>query len=128
VLTGDLGFRRGGDSGVVHGKVLEFPRAIKWSSVCSAARGVQGRGRRRRLLPGEGVEGGWRRGRRWGGSADGVYDVSLQYSAGEKYQRGRRREGRGLGGERGARAHLRRRIRPEILADAAELRRQISLA
>jgi hypothetical protein len=25
-LTGDLGFRRGGDSGVVHGEVLEVPR------------------------------------------------------------------------------------------------------
>jgi hypothetical protein len=43
--------------------------------------------------------------RRWGGSADGVRVVSLQYLAGEEYQRGRRREGRGLGGEVGARAH-----------------------
>jgi hypothetical protein len=47
--------------------------------------------------------------RRWGGSADGVYVVSLQYSVGEEYQRGRRREERGLGGEGGARAHWFRR-------------------
>jgi hypothetical protein len=49
--------------------------------------------------------------RHWGGSVDGVYVISLQYSAGEEYQRGRRREGRGLGGEGGARAHWFRRNR-----------------
>jgi hypothetical protein len=41
------------------------PEVIKWSTVCSAVRGVRGRGRRRRLFPGDGEEGGWRmRGRR----------------------------------------------------------------
>jgi hypothetical protein len=54
--------------------------------------------------------------RRWGGSADGVYVVSLQYSAGEEYQRGRQREGRGLGGEREHGVHRGCRIGVEMPA------------
>jgi hypothetical protein len=45
--------------------------------------------------------------RRWGGSADDACVGSLWDLAGEGYQRGCQREGRGLGGERGAQAHRR---------------------
>jgi hypothetical protein len=58
--------------------------------------------------------------RRWGGSADDAYVISLRDSPGDGCQSGSWREGRGLGGERGARAHRQGSNRRRTVAEASD--------